>query len=54
MIVVVWHSLPVNGVEEGPGVLVVPAGGEDGLESVVQLVRVDLVVTVFGDPETER
>ena len=51
MIVVVRHSLPVNGVEEGPGVLMVPARSQDRLERIVELVWVNLVITVSCNPE---
>ena len=54
MVVVVRHSLPVHGVEEGPGVLVVPAGGQDGLQGVVELVWVNLVVTILGSPSNKK
>ena len=54
VLIVVRHSLPVHGVEEGPGVLVVPAGGQDGLQGVIELVWVNLVVTILGCPSNRK
>ena len=51
MIIIVGHSFPVYRVEKGPGGLVVPAGSQDGLQRVVQLVRVNLLVAVLCCPK---
>ena len=51
VIVVVGHSFSVHRVEKWPGGLVVPAGGQDRLQGVVQLVGVNLLVTVLGCPK---
>ena len=51
MIVIVGHGLSVHRIEKGPGGLMVPAGSEDRLQRVVELVRVDLLVTVLCGPK---
>ena len=51
MIIIVGDGFSVNRVEEGPGGLVVPAGSQDGLERVVQLVRINLLVAVLCCPK---
>ena len=51
MVIIVGHGFSVHRVLKGPGGLVVPTGSQDGLQRVVQLVRVNLLVAVLCCPK---